>query len=63
MTREDWIALAGGTKEAMEAEEWILGAGEEFLPQHVKDAIADDTKQGPEYWSFLAAQLEESRHP
>lgn len=60
MTREEWIALAGGLRVAMEIEDSILNTGREFLPKCARDVVDNnDSEPALEYWAFLASQLTE----
>lgn len=57
-TREEWIEAAGGTSEAIRAENAALSIGRELLPPCALAVLADNgAEPAPEYWAWLAGGL------
>jgi hypothetical protein len=58
-TREAYLALFASTAAAVEFENQALSIGREFLPASAR-RVLDGADPTPEYWSWLASQLEVS---
>jgi hypothetical protein len=58
-TIDDYFAAFPTQRNSLEFQEYVLQAGEEFLP-YCALAVLDGEEPTSEYWDFLLQQLEES---
>lgn len=56
-TREQYLALFPTAAEAIEFEHQTLSVGREFLPPQAI-LVLNGVEPGPDYWQFLAEQLD-----